>query len=132
MSAKKLGPLLWIAYERVFTFDALPKLQTGQGYWTTAAGERKRWKRRVAEMLNIKRARPPEPLQLAYVIFLRASSVEPDDDNLSISFKGVRDAFVTERVLSADDPQHLISEYHWVQAKPRHGHIVVAIKEVSP
>lgn len=121
-----------MAYERVFTFDVLPKLQTGQGHWSTSAGERKRWRRRVAEMLNIKRARPPSALELAHVIFLRASAVEPDDDNLAISFKGVRDAFVQERVLVGDDPKHLIAEYRWLPATRGHGHIVVAIQEVSP
>lgn len=119
-------------YERVFTFDVLPKLQTGQGHWSTSAGERKRWRRRVAEMLNIKRARPPSALKLADVFFVRFSSVEPDDDNLAISFKGVRDAFVQERVLAADDPRHLIAHYKWVRTKPQFGHIIVTIKEVSP
>jgi len=114
-------------YERLFTFDVLPKLQTGQGYWRGSWGERKRWRKRVAEMLMIKRARPERPLDHAVVQCHRFSAQEPDLDNLTISFKGVVDAFVKEGVLVDDSPRHADLHFYWSHAPRGHGHIQIAI-----
>ncbi len=118
-----------MTYNRLFTFDFLPKLQTGLGHWKGSWGERKRIRRRVAEMLMIKRARPPEPLDFAVVACVRCSTTEPDVDNLAISFKGVVDSFVKEGVLQDDSPRHARLVYSWEKAQRGHGGIMVHIVE---
>ena len=121
-----------MSYELVLTFDTLPKLYSGkQGSWQASWGETKRWRHRVAEQLNWKRGRPQTPLARATISCVRASSQEPDGENLAWSFKPIIDALVREHVLVDDDPGRLERHYAWVPAAPGHSHIQVSVKEVE-
>ncbi len=76
-------------YRLHFELPGLPRLQSkGRIHWAVAAREDAYWKGLSRLMA---RPVPPEPLKRARALFVRHSSVEPDGDNLSASFKPLRD-----------------------------------------
>jgi hypothetical protein len=72
-------------------------------------------------------SRPPRPLMRARALFLRVSSVEPDDDGNAAAFKWIRDQLELVGVIESDAPKHLQAEYGWAKCSPREGHIIVRV-----
>jgi Holliday junction resolvase RusA-like endonuclease len=118
------------AYKLTIELPALPKTTNGShGHWSVIAAERKKWRRLVVFAVGIKR--PAKPLMQAKATFTRFSSNEPDDDNLSISFKSVRDGLVDAGVIADDKNRILTATYRWEKAPPKKGKITIEVEEVT-
>jgi Holliday junction resolvase RusA-like endonuclease len=65
------------------------------------------------------------------VTFTRLSAVEPDSDNLIISFKSLRDGLVDAGVLIDDDSKCLDAKYQWLPALPGKGSVHILIEEIE-
>lgn len=115
-----------------FTIGGLPKsvLNGSHGNHFAKAAERQKWKRWAMHAIAIDplRNKECEPLGKAYVVLTRASSREPDFDNLVATFKPILDSLVVMGVI-VDDKSSVIGqpEYRWEKAKPKQGSIRVEV-----
>lgn len=121
-----------MAYKLSFTLPGLPKIMSNgsHGNWRTAAGIKRKWK--DLSIIHCRRHLPPQPLKKAEAVFTRFSSVEPDNDNLAISFKSIRDGLVEAGVIEDDRPSVLTATYQWVKASPKAGQVSVELVETIP
>lgn len=80
--------------------------------------------------------RPAQPLLRSTGVFIRYSARQPDDDNLSASFKAVRDQLCAKGgsgIIVDDAPRYFAAEYAWRYAKGRHQGIrVLVFEKVRP
>lgn len=119
-------------YSLEFRIEGLPKILSNgsHGHWAKAHGEKKKWRKLVAQAIGANL--PKLPLKVAACEFLRASSVEPDSDNLCISFKSCRDALVEWGVIENDKPSNMPGvRYLWQKAKPGKGFIKISVREIN-
>lgn len=117
------------SYLLEFVVAGLPKLPNGShGHWRVMAAHKKEWKKKAFAACWHKR--PPKPLEFAHATFTRHSSVEPDDDNLTSSFKAVRDGLKQSGIIVDDKSKHLKSTYLWVKAAPKAGFISVKVEGI--
>jgi Holliday junction resolvase RusA-like endonuclease len=107
----------------------LPSLgNTHRNYWK-AGSERKIWRNRTKLITMLRR--PRSPLTSCRIICTRFSSVEPDEDNLAISFKscidGLRDAGII-----LDDKKAVVKErkYLWEKAPAKQGKVKIIVEEI--
>ena len=123
-----------MTYEYTFRFDQLPTLQAdGFTHWRTRNAYRKRRHDLVAQLVQVERARPTMPLELAAIACTRHSAGRhPDRGNLANSFKPVIDGFVQAGVLVDDRPEVLVEETYAHAKAPRGGgFITVTIRSAS-
>jgi Holliday junction resolvase RusA-like endonuclease len=93
-------------------------------------GFTKTWKRKV--WAAVWPLRPPEPLKKARLTLTRHSSVRPDSDNLTFSFKAIIDGLVEARVLEDDSFKHIgFPDYRWEKAKKSEGHVSIKVEELE-
>jgi len=119
-----------VTYLLSFELPGLPKTTNGShGKWQAAAAERKKW--RTAVKLIAKSRSPAAPLSKAALKLTRFSSVQPDHDNLAISFKSVVDGLRDAGVILDDRNAVVVSrEYVWEKAPAKQGRIRVEVREV--
>jgi len=121
-----------MTYRLEFTIDGLPPILSNGPHskWYYSHGVKKKWKQ--ATIFAIGRKKPRAPLLKAKCTFIRVSSNQPDDDNLRISFKAIRDALVECGVLVNDKPHNMPDpKYIWEKGKPKAGHIKVIVEEIK-
>lgn len=119
-------------YQIDFTLPGLPRMinATNRSNWRVGWQEGKQWSKMVGFITAGKR--PPKPLVRAKAFFLRSThGVEPDFDNLVISFKPVRDALKSCGIIVDDKPSHFRATYEWQKGVYRQGFIQVQVTEVS-
>ena len=112
-----------------FRVEELPRLQ-GKLHWRAVAAERIRWRDVTLWAIREAGIVPPSvPLERARLTFTRHSPMRPDDDNLAVSFKSVRDALIG--ILIRDDSPAVIGtpDYRWEKAPPRKGFVTVEVRE---
>lgn len=116
-------------YSLEFEIAGLPPTTNGShGGWRSTAAVKKKW-RRLTE-IAVASTKPAEPLNKVRVTFTRYSSQEPDDDNLAISFKSIRDGLKHAGVIVDDAPKNLSARYFWERVKVGQGKVKVFIEEV--
>lgn len=110
----------------------LPKTvnDIGRAHWTVKHKEAKKWQRLVwweCRRLRVERLL----MRKALIYCTRASSREPDFDNLASSFKHAIDGLVRAGVIIDDKPSVIGSPvFEWKYAKQGEGYVV--IKVVNP
>lgn len=98
-------------------------------HWRTRAAHAKKWMKLVAAHAN--QFKPPYPLTSAALSLTRMSSVQPDHDGLSGSFKAVIDALVKLEILADDTPTVIGKpDYRWEKAPPKKGKIKIKVEEM--
>lgn len=115
-------------YTLEFTLSGLPRTTNGShGHWRARQVRSKALKARV--FASCWHLRPKTPLTQARITLTRLSSVEPDYDNLVISFKVVLDGLRQAGII-VDDRRKNIGrpEYLWEKCKPGEGHIKVKVE----
>jgi Holliday junction resolvase RusA-like endonuclease len=119
-----------VSYYASFILEGLPKTTNGShGSWRAAAAERKRWRQAAHMAAKSYNLIPDKPLEQACIKCVRHSSVEPDYDNLSISFKSVIDGLKDAGVIADDKSTVIISrEYLWQKAPRSKGWIRVEVR----
>lgn len=121
-------------YTLYLRIDGLPKTingMIGKANWWTFKKEADKWKNLVH--LHTLNRRPPQPLKHAKLILVRASSAEPDWDNLCSSFKRIIDGLVKSGILEDDKMSNIGQpEYRWVKTKPGKGYVEVFVDETGP
>lgn len=117
-----------MGYVLSFSVSFLPSLNTSatRRHWSVAHREVKRWRKIVAA-----HAFRYYPLQRARVTMVRLSSVEPDHENLTMSFKPVLDALVHCGVLVDDGPAHVERVYRWEKVARGRGCVGVKVEEIA-
>lgn len=111
------------------TIHGLPPITSNGAHrhWRAAAGIRRAWVNRC--MVEFMRYRPSKPFAQARCEFVRVSSVEPDDDNLIISFKPVRDALVGAGIIENDKPANMPNPvYRWERGSRGNGYIKIKVE----
>ena len=120
-----------MSYIATIRIHALPRLPNGwHGHWAVVAKERKQWHKWVGESLafNI----PAIPIEKCKVVCTRFSSVEPDYDNLTASFKPVIDGLKVNKVIKDDKSSCIVDRlYRWQKSQQRKGYIEVYIEELK-
>lgn len=133
-------------YRLVFHLDGAPDMNTPatRRHHQVAAGIAARWRLYVTA---VAKPAPPEPLQLARVVLIRRSSVQPDTINLAQSMKPILDGLQpsTKRrrgktsrlipranVIIDDSPRHIIDLYAWEAAPPSRTSIEVRVDALTP
>ena len=114
-----------------FTIDSLPPITSNGsfGHWSTHSKKMRHWRNQT--VFAIGRNKPQQPLEKAFVTFIRHSTREPDDDNLIISFKPVRDGLKDAGVIIDDDRKRLHARYKWQKAGAGKGFIEVIIESMQ-
>lgn len=99
-------------------------------HFRTKIKERKKWENIILfHMLN-SGYRLWEPLKQAKVTLIRYSSVEPDQDNLTFSFKLILDALQRTGVLLNDNRKCLGEViYRWEKVKRGEGAVEIRVDE---
>lgn len=117
-------------YTLTFSVPFLPAMNTSatRRHWSHAHREVKRWRAIVAS--HTAGQRPAQPLERARVTMVRLSSVEPDHENLTMSFKPVLDALVHCGVLVDDGPAHVERVYRWEYAPRGQGSVRIEVEEI--
>lgn len=118
------------AFKKTFDIKGIPPLVSNgsHGSWQLAARIKRTWKAKLArEMVG---HAPMVPFERLRATFTRFSSVEPDEDNLIISFKPVRDALVKYGFVVDDRRANLEAHYRWEHAPAKHGRIRVEVEEI--
>lgn len=117
-------------YRLEFTLAGLPSIENGHKHWAVRGKERKEWRQRVK--LRVFLQRPKVPLTSCKITCCRFSSVEPDRDNLSRSFKSVIDGLVDGGIISDDNPR-VVKEFRafWVKAPRGKGSISIIVEEIE-
>lgn len=117
------------SYCLVFEIPYLPKPPNRllTAHWSVAYKEKKQ----VLHLVNLSTIgkRPAEPLSKASLILERHSSVMPEYDGMTGSFKYVIDSLVSLKILKNDTMDVIGSPfYQWVKAKKNEGKIRVVVK----
>ncbi len=117
-----------MAYSLYLKFNVLPKTMNqllGGGRWANKK-ESDFWKDLVFHATLGKK--PPEPLKTAKLVLVRASSKEPDYDNLCSGFKKITDA-LTKFGIIIDDRMSVIGipEFKWVKTPPKKGYVEIYV-----
>lgn len=87
------------------------------------------WKQQIAYSVYGKK--PKEPLKKAKLTLTRFSSVRPDPDGLTSTFKHLIDGLVIAKILENDKYENIgFPEYLWEKAKPKQGKIKIKVEEV--
>lgn len=118
-------------YRTSFFIDDVPLLPnvTRGMHWAAKARDTKKWHQLVGAALAGKK--PVRPLKCATLTLVRYSSVRPDDDNLTASFKPVIDALTVCGVIEDDNPEVLKKVvYLWEFAKPKTAKTFVRVEEL--
>ena len=114
-----------------FIIKGLPRMANGgHGSWQRTAGERKKWKSKVARELA--GLAPDRPFTKIRAVFIRRSFVEPDYDGLVHGFKAIRDALVRYAFVVNDRTSNIEAVYRWEKAPQGGGHIEVEITGLEP
>ncbi len=116
------------AYMIEINLEGLPRTANGShGHWRVKAQRTKALKQRV--FAKAWPLRPAVPLSRARITLTRISSVEPDYDNLVISFKPVLDGLRQAGIIS-DDKMSVIGrpDYLWQKCAPKAGSIHVRVE----
>jgi hypothetical protein len=122
----------------------LPPMNTKatRRHWSVLAKEATQWRDALVPMTAGKR--PPQPLGRARIVLTRcsASKVEPDFDNLVMSFKPIVDALTTSSpnrngrwisradVLADDSPKVLERVYRWEQCPLAEQGVTIEVEEI--
>jgi Holliday junction resolvase RusA-like endonuclease len=116
------------SYVLMFSVPILPPMNTSatRRHWAVHHRAVKQWRAIVAAATA--GLRPEKPLQRSRVTLVRLSSVEPDHENLAMSFKPVLDALVHCGVLVDDGPAHVERVYRWEKVAPRRGMVGVRVE----
>ena len=120
-----------IPYELDVTIPGLPACNTARNrHWRASKRNRDHFHLLLAAQIG--RNRPSSPLLRSEVTFTRASSREPDYDNLAQSFKPILASLVRLGVC-LDDRRDNVGrpEYRWERAAPRHGAVRVQVREAG-
>jgi hypothetical protein len=115
-------------YVLEFELKGLPRTTNGShGHWRAKHARNKALKARV--FASCWHLRPDSPLTLARITLTRISSVEPDFDNLVISFKPVVDGLRQAGIIIDDKRKNVgRPEYLWEKCKPGGGHIKIKVE----
>jgi Holliday junction resolvase RusA-like endonuclease len=118
-----------MSYVLQFELPGLPRTTNGShGHWRTKAASVKKWKQAV--FTKAWPRRPTEPLACAIITFTRCSSVEPDFDNLVISFKACMDGLRQAKIIVDDKKKNVgRPEYLWEYAPKGQGKIKIKIEQ---
>ena len=117
-------------YTLKFQLAGLPKIISngGHGNWRVKAARVRAMKHSVLLAVGIKK--PKTPLTKARIVFTRHSSLEPDPDNLIISFKSCMDGLKLAGVIIDDRRINIgTSQYKWIYAPKNKGFITVEVYE---
>lgn len=91
--------------------------------------QKKIWKNMVWMLTAGKR--PETPLKRARLTLTRHSTMRPDPDGLTSSFKHIIDGLVIARVLENDCYENIdFPDYRWAHAPAGKGHCTVIVEEV--
>lgn len=107
----------------------LPKLlnELLRGHWRVKHAHAIHWKSLVKTECLCWRGQPAER---ARITATRYSSVEPDHDNLTGSFKCLIDGLKEARVIVDDKRTHVQVTYEWDKAAPGKGYVRIVVEEV--
>lgn len=112
------------------TLYGLPKTNAGHTHWAKAGAERRKWRKHASSLAFPQR--PRSPLSKCRLTCTRFSTVAPDYDNLSISFKSVIDGLKDAKIIVDDKPSCVVDrKYLWEKAKRGQGRITVRVEEIS-
>lgn len=90
---------------------------------------KKRWKDAV--IYSTVGKRPPTPLVKASLTLTRHSSIRPDPDGLTSTFKHIIDGLVIAKVLQNDKFENIgFPKYEWEKTAKNEGKISVLVEEV--
>jgi hypothetical protein len=112
--------------------EGLPKMVANgsHGSWKSKHFAKKKWKDLVKERVILGRLAPDAPLTKAKLTLVRHSSMPPDFDGLTMSFKPIVDALVESGVLIDDNMEVVIPEYKWEKVGPRKGYVEITVSAV--
>ena len=118
-------------YQIIFEIEGLPPTGNIRGRtWGAIHGKKKRWLSESRDTAE-REGPPPEPLKKAKVVLTRFSSVQPDFENLTYSFKAVLDGLKAAGVIADDSPKYIgYPTYQWTRIKGNEGKIRVEVYEV--
>lgn len=118
-------------YELYVKIAGLPKMlnQTHYANRFVKIKEAKIWKEKAFWMCAP--SKPEKPLKKAILHFERHSMARPDDDNLAISFKHVRDGLIMAAIIEDDGPDFVSCTYEWIKAPRGQGFITIRVKSVD-
>ena len=102
------------------------------GNWRAVAAEKRKWHQIMQDAVITSRNIPVQPLKRAKCTFIRVSTRQPDDDNLRISFKTVRDALKKCGIIEDDSPEHMPDPiYLWERGAANDKRIKVIVEEAA-
>lgn len=111
-----------------FKLKGLPKSPNAWRGWRARHGDVLKWHEKlIMYMLEHKIKAPEKPMNQAIIKYTRASSQQPDYDNLTISFKSLQDSLIKAGIIENDSPRNISATYHWEHAKPREGYVTIEI-----
>lgn len=113
------------------TIKGLPKMGTngGVGGWRSDAAIKRKWKMAVAkELVGLA---PLKPFHKVKATFTRCSAVEPDDDNLRIGFKPLRDALVKFGFVIDDKRENMDAHYFWEKVPNNKGCVRIEVEGIE-
>lgn len=118
------------------TIPGIPPMNTagphGGSHWGRTTTKRQWESKVVAAVLEALGRWPAQPLERARVTITRASTREPDYDNLTQGGKFLLDGLVKAGVLVDDSPRVIgRPEYRWEQAAPAQGYVRIQVESVE-
>jgi len=119
-------------YKLSIEIPGLPKTVNalGRRHWAVKVKHNRHWDCLVHSVILLEAKLPPKPLEKALVVLTRVSSVEPDFDNLTNSFKVILDSLIKCGVLEDDRPKNIgHPTYVWEKCKPGEGKIRIEVVE---
>lgn len=103
----------------------------GRKHWAVKVKEAQYWKSQVWVASLGKR--PPKPLKMASLRFVRFSSVEPDPDGLVSSMKHLSDGLVAAGIIEDDKYSNIgMPHYEWVKVPKNQGRVVIEVTASLP
>jgi hypothetical protein len=127
-------------YSLNLKLPGLPNITSNgpHGSWRAKAASVRIWKNAVRMALAAHHELPEKPLANVRIVMTRHSSLEPDPDNLGISFKACLDALKVDAksgfagVIVDDKRIHIGKpEYLWKYAPRIRGFVTIEVYEVT-
>lgn len=129
MSQPEVTPM---KYRLEFVVHELPRIPNNGShgsYWQVVQ-EKRKWEKLIVFQIGLNR--PPSPLALSKLTLTRFSSVEPDYDNLTASFKKIVDILRDQKIIANDKMGNFVGgkpNYLFQKTAPKNGHIRVLLEE---
>jgi len=129
-----------MGYRLVLEIGELPRTNASDNrHWSAKTKDRERWAVLMRDALG-RQARPPEPLPVARVEYVRRSTAECDPSNLPYSFKLIEDLLCPDgphnpgglSILAGDKAENYrggIGSYRWEKSKRANQGVTITVEE---